>query len=245
MCPPPMTQGLCNVYLTPMPLPRRARMVIPLLLTTVGCLPMLAHDTRVTPGPALALHTGLQFGERQRPVIYNSARVMPALGLQLAHGVRSDDSAGVGGRIAAGVASLGGTVNADAYLQFASSTTAPVDAGIGIAAQWGTFDAVLPYLQFGQSDARGSAWFTSQHVGWFRTGDVLRWNLVWMPTLALTRRSTRSLHFFATGVVGSRGADCARRSCPGKGSRSERTFLLLGVATEIPLTRTAPRRSSR
>lgn len=216
--------------------------VMAVLMSSTGCLPMLAHDTRVTPGPSVAVHTGFHFGERQRPIVYNSARVMPTFGLQLAYGVRRDDSGGVGGRIAAGFASFGGTFNADTYLQFASSTTARVDAGVGVAGQWGTFDAVLPYLQVGQRDQRGSARFTSHHVGWVRTGDVLRWRIVWMPTIALTRHSTRALHYFATGIVGSRGPDCARQSCPGHNSRSERTFLILGVAAEVPLIRAAPRR---
>jgi hypothetical protein len=128
---------------------------------------------------------------------------------------------------------------ADVYVEVPAGWLGRFDAGAGVAGQLRTLPVVLPYLQFGAMIDEERSWFTNQAVGYLRTGTPKEWSLVWMPTLAVTRKNRfRRASLFASGVVGPRRSDCRRRECPYLGRH--RTYLVLGASLEMALPARGP-----
>lgn len=173
------------------------------VIATAACFPMLAHSTRVQEGVSFAVTTGAHVMTDSAPAAGDrDVNLRPNFMVQLAVSGRSPDHPeGIGYRVAGGIG-LTGRV-ADAYLELPSWYLGALDAGVGVAAQWGYLRMAIPYVQFGGPIGRNWHWFTSHgfalvdRKGWTRTRGL------WMPTLGLSHATAgRDQLVFVTAVIG-------------------------------------------
>lgn len=233
-------------------------MVVGTVIVTTACFPMLAHPTRVQEGVSLVFTSSMHvMADSSRATGERSLEARPAFAIQLAVGARArDDPEGIAYRIAGGVG-LTGYV-ADAYAELPQWYLGDLDAGFGVAAQWGYLRVLMPYAQIGRLLGGDWHWFTSQGAGFVHQR---RWNharAVWMPTIGVTRTTAqRDAQVFLTAVIGGiPSLDIPKCViwCPGETDVVKRTVVMLGISagrvahrlpSPSPRTRRRPRRRCR
>ena len=203
---------------------------------------MLSHSPHVEQGVVLASHAGIEVGSKIHPLPdYHHRLVSPSFGFEVAAGsVRPSPDEGAS-RVAIGFDVPALAFTGDLYFELPEDRFGSLESGFGVGGQIGPMPAALPYVELGRRLANDQEWFFTNAVGMVRPGPDLKWNLVWLPTIAYGGRDTgKSWHAFLTGIVGRRDGDCFRGSpCSGT-IKIQRTFAIAGVAFETRWPRFRP-----
>ena len=181
--------------------------VLAALACLTGCVPVLAHPTRVEAGFKLTSHASFSLvsdstGEPRRETYV----VVPSIDFEASLGLRDTSRVdGPGVRLAASGGFSG--FGASAYVEWPRDQAGDFDLGFGIAGHGGALVSWTPYLQFGRHESEDMSWFLRNGVTFATRPDTTYWAVLWIPTVGIVRhRSHRDAVLFLSAVIGHQRA---------------------------------------